>query len=77
MQPVMAHRSETKGDWYGYGFEVHGKGLVHNYGHTGGAPGMSADVRVYSNVKTVIIALSKIDAQLPVSYYGNRMPVQP
>jgi D-alanyl-D-alanine carboxypeptidase len=72
-----ATRSETKGDWYGYGFEVHGKGLAHNYGHTGGAPGMAAELRVYPNVNTVIIALSNIDTQLPVSYYGNRMPLQP
>jgi CubicO group peptidase (beta-lactamase class C family) len=72
-----ATRSETKGDWYGYGFEVHGKGIAHSYGHTGGAPGMAAELRVYPNVKTVIIALSNIDTQLPVSYYGNRMPLRP
>ncbi|MFL5238899.1 MAG: serine hydrolase domain-containing protein [Rhizomicrobium sp.] len=72
-----ATRSETKGDWYGYGFEVHGKGIAHSYGHTGGAPGMAAELRVYPNVKTVIIALSNTDTQLPVSYYGNRMPLRP
>ena len=71
-----ATRSQTRGDWYGYGFEVHGKGLAHSYGHSGGAPGMAAELRVYPNVKTVIVALSNIDTQLPVSYYGNRMPLQ-
>lgn len=72
-----ATRSETKGDWYGYGFEVHGKGPAHNYGHTGGAPGMTAEMRVYPGVKTVIIQLSNADAQLLVAYYGNRMPLEP
>lgn len=72
-----ATSSQTKGDWYGYGFEVHGSGLAHNYGHTGGAPGMSAEMRVYPGAKTVIIALCNMDTMLPVSYYGNRMPLEP
>jgi D-alanyl-D-alanine carboxypeptidase len=73
-----ATRSETKDDWYGYGFEVHGTGLAHNYGHTGGAPGMSAEMRVYPKVKTVIIVLSNMDLPgLPSTYYGNRMPLEP
>jgi D-alanyl-D-alanine carboxypeptidase len=73
-----ATRSETKDDWYGYGFEVHGTGLAHNYGHTGGAPGMTAELRVYPSAKTVVIVLSNMDLQgLPSSYYGNRMPLRP
>jgi CubicO group peptidase (beta-lactamase class C family) len=72
-----ATRSQTKGDWYGYGFEVHGNGLAHNYGHTGGAPGMSAEMRVYPGAKTVIVELSNVDTPLNASYYGNRMPLTP
>jgi D-alanyl-D-alanine carboxypeptidase len=73
-----ATRSETKDDWYGYGFELHGAGLAHGYGHTGGAPGMTAELRVYPNAKTVVIVLSNMDlAGLPSTYYGNRMPLEP
>lgn len=73
-----ATRSETKGDWYGYGFEVHDTGLAHSYGHTGGAPGMSAEMRVYPNVKTVIIGLCNMDTTVTgPGYYGNRMPLVP
>jgi CubicO group peptidase (beta-lactamase class C family) len=73
-----ATRSETKDDWYGYGFELHGAGLAHNYGHTGGAPGMSTEMRVYPNAKTVVIELCNIDPGAEVvSYYANRMPLKP
>ncbi len=73
-----ATRSETKGDWYGYGFEVHGTGLARNYGHSGGAPGMATELRVYPEARTVIVALSNLDPPLTlVSYYGNRMPLTP
>ena len=72
-----ATRSETKDDWYGYGFELHGKGLARNYGHTGGAPGMSTEMRIYPDAKTVIVSLSNMDAYPPASYYGNRMPLVP
>jgi CubicO group peptidase (beta-lactamase class C family) len=73
-----ATRSQTKGDWYGYGFEVHDTGLAHSYGHTGGAPGMSAELRVYPAVKTVIIGLCNVDTIVTgPGYYGNRMPLVP
>jgi len=73
-----ATRSETQGDWYGYGFELHGTGLAHSYGHTGGAPGMSTEMRIYPNAKTVVIELCNIDPGAEVvSYYANRMPLEP
>jgi CubicO group peptidase (beta-lactamase class C family) len=72
-----ASRSETKGDWYGYGFEIHDTGLAHNYGHTGGAPGMATEMRIYPEAKTVVISLSNVDPGLAVaSYYANRMPLR-
>lgn len=73
-----ATRSETKENWYGYGFEIHGEGLAHSYGHTGGAPGMSAELRIYPEAKTVVIVLSNLDPPMVVvSYYANRMPLRP
>jgi CubicO group peptidase (beta-lactamase class C family) len=71
-----ATRSETVGDWYGYGFEVHGKGLAHSFGHTGGAPGMSTELYIYPAAKAVVISLGNIDPGPAVaSYYGARMPL--
>jgi CubicO group peptidase (beta-lactamase class C family) len=73
-----ATRSETRGDWYGYGFELHGNGLAHNYGHTGGAPGMATEMRIYPQAKTVVIELGNLDPGPEViSYYANRMPLTP
>ena len=73
-----ATRSQTQGDWYGYGFEVHGSGLAHSYGHTGGAPGMATEMRIYPNARTVVIELCNIDPGPTVeSYYANRMPLTP
>jgi CubicO group peptidase (beta-lactamase class C family) len=73
-----ATRSETEGDWYGYGFEVHGTGLAHSYGHTGGAPGMSTEMRIYPKAKTVVIELFNIDPGTGVvACYANRMPLVP
>ncbi len=72
-----ATRSETVGDWYGYGFEVHGTGLAHSYGHTGGAPGMSTEMRIYPGAKTVVIELFNTDPGTGiVGYYANRMPLE-
>ena len=74
-----ATRSQTDGDWYGYGFELHGTGLARNYGHTGGAPGMATEMRIYPEAKVVAIELSNIDPGAPAlaSFYTNRMPLKP
>jgi len=74
-----ATRSQAEGDWYGYGFELHGTGLAHNYGHTGGAPGMATEMRIYPSAKVIAIELSNIDPGAPAlaSYYTNRMPLKP
>lgn len=74
-----ATRSQTQGDWYGYGFELHGNGLARSYGHTGGAPGMATEMRIYPNAKAVVIELGNIDPGAPAigSYYANRMPLSP
>jgi D-alanyl-D-alanine carboxypeptidase len=73
-----ATRSQTEGDWYGYGFELHGTGLAHSYGHTGGAPGMATEMRIYPAAKVIAIELSNIDPGAPAlaSYYANRMPLE-
>ena len=73
-----ATRSQTEGNWYGYGFELHGTGLARSYGHTGGAPGMATEMRIYPDARVVVIELSNIDPGAPAvaSYYANRMPLE-
>jgi CubicO group peptidase (beta-lactamase class C family) len=53
--------------WYAYGFadmREDGRGYV---GHTGGAPGMSSDFRIYMNTGYVMVVLSNFDP--PVATY--------
>jgi D-alanyl-D-alanine carboxypeptidase len=69
---------QTTGKWYGYGFLVDGEGPAHWYGHSGGAPGMNAELKVFSNAGIVIVALANTDppaTTLLADYYANRMPL--
>jgi CubicO group peptidase (beta-lactamase class C family) len=55
------------GFWYAYGFtdtRENGQGYV---GHTGGAPGMSSDFRIYPGTGHVMVVLSNFDP--PVATY--------
>lgn len=63
---------------YGYGFGMGGEGRSHWIGHTGGAPGMNAEFRIYPDAGIVIIALCNVDppaATTLTSFYANRMPL--
>ena len=65
---------------YGDGFQTIGVGAVRYYGHAGGAPGMSADFRIYPELDVVIIALSNLDppvASKLADFYADRMPESP
>ena len=46
---------------YGYGFGDFRRGGEGYYGHNGGAPGMSADFRVYDDLGYTVIVLSNYD----------------
>jgi CubicO group peptidase (beta-lactamase class C family) len=64
--------------WYGFGFGLRGEGVLRSYGHSGGAPGMNADFRVYPELGVVVIGLSNLDvpaATRVVEFYALRMPV--
>lgn len=71
-----ATRRQT--DVYGYGFGVYGDGKLLRYGHAGGFPGVSGDVRIYPNTGYSVISLSNFDfptAEIPTIYFENRMPL--
>lgn len=62
---------------YGYGFGVDGKGMLQNYGHNGGAPGMNGVLTIYPALKRVVVALSNYGppaAEDIADFYTLRMP---
>ncbi|HSS50163.1 MAG TPA: serine hydrolase domain-containing protein, partial [Thermoanaerobaculia bacterium] len=62
---------------YGYGFGIEGEGPLRSYGHSGGAPGMNGDLRIYPQLGTVVISLSNLDppaASRLVEFFTLRMP---
>ena len=75
----QASRPQNGGGWYGYGFQTRGAAEMAYFGHSGGAPGMNADFRIYSGLGVVIIALSNMDgpyAESLAGYYAMRMPLR-
>jgi D-alanyl-D-alanine carboxypeptidase len=65
-------------DQYGYGFNV-GQEPLPNYGHSGGAPGMNGDLRVFPQLGYVVIILSNLDppaASSRADFFMRRMPDQ-
>jgi CubicO group peptidase (beta-lactamase class C family) len=74
----QATTSQTKGNWYGFGFGVHVVGGERWYGHGGGAPGMNGDLRIYPKLGRVVVAFSNLDpgtANFMADYYERRMPL--
>jgi CubicO group peptidase (beta-lactamase class C family) len=62
---------------YGFGLEIRGEGSLGNYGHSGGAPGMNGDLRIYPELGYVVVSLSNLDppaASDLVEYFTARMP---
>lgn len=61
----------------GLGFFASGEGALRTYGHSGGAPGMNGDLKIYPALGAVVIALSNLDppaAERLSDYYVRRMP---
>ncbi|MET0535920.1 MAG: serine hydrolase domain-containing protein [Steroidobacter sp.] len=74
----VATSPQNKFGGYGYGLALQGTGKTHSYGHSGGAPGMNADLRIFPELGYVIVALSNLDppaASMLAEYYVARMPV--
>lgn len=76
----QASSPQNRGGWYGYGFQTRGKAETAYFGHSGGAPGMNAEFRIYPGFGTVIVTLSNMDgpyAETLADYYATRMPTEP
>jgi len=62
---------------YAYGFTTAGEGRLSSYGHSGGAPGMNGELRIFPQLGYVVISLSNLDppaASELVDFFTLRMP---
>jgi CubicO group peptidase (beta-lactamase class C family) len=77
---MLAEATTAQSQQYGYGFAVQGNGPLKNFGHSGGAPGMNGDLRIYPETGYVLIGLSNLDppaAGRVVDFFASRMPAAP
>jgi len=65
-----------RGGKYAYGFEDTIDGGVRSFGHSGGAPGMNGDLRIFPDSGYVVAALANTGsgASQVVSWLGERLP---
>jgi CubicO group peptidase (beta-lactamase class C family) len=74
---MLAEATRRQQDDYGYGFQVNGDGRLGSYGHSGGAPGINGDLRVFPQLGYVLVALSNLDPPVAsglVDFFADRMP---
>jgi CubicO group peptidase (beta-lactamase class C family) len=66
---------DGRGGQYAYGFDVEGAGPTRSFGHSGGAPGMNGDLRIFPASGYVVTALANTDlgASQAVSWIGERL----
>jgi hypothetical protein len=65
------------GRMYAYGFEDGRKDGIGSVGHSGGAPGMNGDLRIYPQAGYVVAVLSNLDppvAQQASTFIDVRLP---
>jgi CubicO group peptidase (beta-lactamase class C family) len=64
---------------YAYGFGEQIEGAVRMFGHSGGAPGMNGDLRIYPNSGYVVAVLANLDppaAGRISAFIGDRLPAK-
>jgi D-alanyl-D-alanine carboxypeptidase len=77
---ALASTASSEDGWYGLGMMVNRGDGPRWYGHDGGAPGMSAYLRVFPDSGYVVVALSNLDpprANWVGDIAANRLPLQP
>lgn len=77
---MLAEATRPGLEGYGYGFGIEGEGAARSYGHSGGAPGMNGELRVYPQLGYVLVGLSNLDppaASRLVDFFAARMPATP
>jgi CubicO group peptidase (beta-lactamase class C family) len=68
-----------QGDKYAYGFVESTAGGARSFGHSGGAPGMNGDLRIFPDSGYVVAALANtgFGASQVVSWVSERLPAPP
>jgi hypothetical protein len=68
---------DGRGGQYAYGFDVEGAGPALSFGHSGGAPGMNGDLRIFPDSGYVVTALANTGsgASQVVSWVSERLPL--
>ena len=68
-----------QGDRYAYGFVESTEGGARSFGHSGGAPGMNGDLRIFPDSGYVVAALANTGsgASQVVSWVSERLPAPP
>ena len=68
-----------QGDKYAYGFFESIEGGTRSFGHSGGAPGMNGDLRIFPDSGYVVAALANTGsgASQVVSWVSERLPAPP
>ncbi len=77
---MLAEATRPQAERYGYGFGAGREAPFQGYGHGGGAPGMNGDLRVYTQLGTILVCLSNLDppaASRLLDFYDQRMPATP
>jgi len=78
-EAMLAEATRPHQQQYGYGFDVQGQGSLRSYGHSGGAPGMNGELRIFPELGYVVVSLSNLDppaASELVEFFTRRMPDQ-
>jgi CubicO group peptidase (beta-lactamase class C family) len=76
---MLTEAATSHSQQYGYGFALEGDGRLKSYGHSGGAPGMSGDLRIFPELGYVVVGLSNLDppaANRIVDFFASRMPIR-
>jgi D-alanyl-D-alanine carboxypeptidase len=76
---MLADATVPRRDQTGYGFAVRGEGVLRHFGHPGGTPGVSADVRIFPDLGYVLIGLSNLDppsAERVLDRFMDRMAIR-
>ncbi|HTQ81606.1 MAG TPA: serine hydrolase domain-containing protein [Thermoanaerobaculia bacterium] len=82
----LAAATTPQKEHYGFGFDIQrehreqGEGSLRGYGHSGGAPGMNGELRIFPQLGYVVICLSNLDppaASRVADFFIQRMPASP
>ena len=75
---LTSAKGSPGGENYAYGFEDNTRGGVRSFGHSGGAPGMNGDLRIFPQTGYVVAALVNMDrgAQRATDWVSERLPAK-